>query len=104
MRAFLEWFIHETGFHSLLTVRSRDVWLILLSRFLRMTAFGMAALVLAIYLWLSEEKGTKVGRFLTISLLGSAVISYLLTLYADRIGTEYYLVQDKTSFLKWSVY
>ena len=51
-----------------------------------MTAFGMAALVLAIYLWTSGGKGTKVGSFLTISLLGSAVISYLLTIYADRIG------------------
>jgi hypothetical protein len=51
-----------------------------------MTAFGMAALVMGIYLWLSWEKGTNVGSFLTLTLLGSAVISYLLTIYADRIG------------------
>lgn len=51
-----------------------------------MVAFGMAALVMAIYLWLSFEKGTRVGTFLTMALLGSAVISYLLTIYADRIG------------------
>jgi hypothetical protein len=55
-------------------------------RFLRMTAFGMAALVMGIYLWLSWEKGTDVGSFLTLTLLGSAVICYLLTIYADRIG------------------
>ena len=51
-----------------------------------MTAFGMAALVMGIYLWLSWEKGTDVGSFLTITLLGAAVISYLVTIYADRIG------------------
>lgn len=53
-----------------------------------MTAFGMAALVMGIYLWLSWDKGTRVGSFLTLTLLGSAVISYLLTIYADRIGTS----------------
>ena len=70
-----------------------------------MTAFGMAALVLSIYLWTSgrqdtqdgsdkkspetkatERSGTDVGLFLTITLLGSALISYILTIKADRIG------------------
>ena len=75
-----------------------------------MTAFGMAALVLSIYLWTSgrettedkptegktpdpdknanatERSGIDVGMFLTITLLGSAMISYILTIKADRIG------------------
>lgn len=79
-----------------------------------MTAFGMAALVLSIYLWTSgrqttegttppadgdqkakkpdagasatERSGIDVGMFLTITLLGSALISYILTIKADRIG------------------
>lgn len=54
-----------------------------------MMAFGMAALVMAFYLWLSWERGTHVGTFLTLTLLGSAVISYLLTIYADRIGMSH---------------
>lgn len=59
-----------------------------------MTAFGMAALVMAIYLWTSGNKGTEVGTFMTITLLGSAVISYFLTIHADRIGKR-----DRESFL-----
>ena len=71
-----------------------------------MTAFGMAALVLSIYLWTSgrqttenkpaegkkpeaeaaERSGIDVGMFLTITLLGSACISYILTIKADKIG------------------
>jgi hypothetical protein len=39
MTNFLEWFIHETGLHSLITVRSRDVWLILLSRYAQPVEF-----------------------------------------------------------------
>jgi hypothetical protein len=53
-----------------------------------MTAFGMAALVMGIYLWLSWDRGVRVGSFMTLALLGSAVISYLLTIYADRIGSS----------------
>lgn len=68
-----------------------------------MTAFGMAALVMGVYLWLSWGKGTNVGSFLTLTLLGSAVISYLLTIYADRIGMHqrlFFLWELLTSFLQ----
>ena len=49
-------------------------------------AFGMAALVMAIFLYSSGNKGTEIGTFMTLTLLGDAGISYFLTLTADRIG------------------
>jgi hypothetical protein len=44
--AFLEWLIHESSLHSLINSGSRDIYTILLLRFLRMFAYGGAALVL----------------------------------------------------------
>ena len=84
--AFLEWLIHESSLHSLVNNGSRDIYFILLQRFLRMMAFGMAALVMGIFLWRSGNKGTQVGTFMSLTLLGDAAISYFLTLNADRIG------------------
>lgn len=85
--AFLEWALHETSLYSLIAFGSRDIYLILLSRFLRMFAYGGAALVLGIFLWAGlGYRGTTIGTFLTFTLLGDAAISYMLTLNADKIG------------------
>ena len=84
--AFLEWFMYETALTSLVNNGNRDIYLILLSRFLRMFAYGASALVLASFLWTAGSTGTQIGTFMTISLLGDAGISYFLTLQADRIG------------------
>lgn len=84
--AFLEWCIHETALYSLLSTGTRDTYLILASRFLRMFAYGGAALVLGVFLWTAGNKGTQIGTFMTISLLGDAAISYLLAVKADKIG------------------
>lgn len=84
--ASLEWLIHETGLYSLLSAGSRDTYLILASRFLRMFAYGGVALVLAVYLWTTGVQWTEIGSFLSIALLGDAAISYFLTLKADSIG------------------
>lgn len=82
----MEWFLHESSLHSLFSWGTRDIYIILLSRFLRMFAYGGAALVLAVYLYANGNNGTQIGSFLTMALLGDAVISYFLTLMADRIG------------------
>jgi MFS family permease len=84
--AFKEWIIHETSLHSLLTHGTRDIYVILLSRFLRMYAYGGAALVLGIFLYSAGNTGTQIGSFMTMTLLGDAVISYFLTVMADKIG------------------
>lgn len=84
--SFLEWCIHETSLYSLLSTGTRDTYLLLASRFLRMFAYGGAALVLAIFLYTAGNNGTQIGTFMTISLMGDAAISYLLTVRADKIG------------------
>ena len=84
--AFLEWCIHETALYSVLSTGSRDTYLLLASRFLRMFAYGAAALSLGVFLWTSGNNGTQIGTFMTISLMGDACISYLLTIKADKIG------------------
>lgn len=84
--AFFEWLIHETGIYSLYCSGNRDVYLILITRFLRMFAYGGAALVLAIFLYTTGNKGQQIGTFMSLTLLGDAAISYALTLVADRVG------------------
>lgn len=84
--AFLEWLMHESSLHSLFSHGNRDVYIILLSRFLRMFAYGGAALVLGIFLWVAGNNGTQIGTFMSMTLLGDAAISYLLTIMADKIG------------------
>ncbi|EMC97993.1 hypothetical protein BAUCODRAFT_104938 [Baudoinia panamericana UAMH 10762] len=84
--SFKEWLLHETSLHSLLASGTRDIYIILLARFLRMCAYGGAALVLGIFLYTAGNKGTQIGLFMSMTLLGDAAISYLLTIMADRIG------------------
>lgn len=84
--AFLEWLIHETSLYSLFNHGTKDVYIILVARFLRMFAYGGAALVLGIFLWVAGNKGTQIGTFMSLTLLGDAAISYMLTLMADKIG------------------
>ena len=106
--AFLEWLIHETSLHSLVNAGSRDIYIILLLRFLRMFAYGGAALVfgtsndlgmmiclltdLGVLLYIRGNSGTQIGTFLTFTLLGDAIISYLLTVKADKIGRRRVLI------------
>ena len=84
--AFLEWLLHESSLFSLFNHGNRDIYIILLCRYLRMIAYGGAALVLGIFLWVAGNKGTQIGTFMTLTLLGDAVISYVLTLVADKVG------------------
>jgi MFS family permease len=84
--AFLEWLIHATHLHAVINTASRDIYVILLLRFLRMYAYGGCALVLGIFLYISGNTGTQIGTFLTLVLCGDAGISYLLTIKADKIG------------------
>ena len=77
---------HETGIHTLFHASSRDIYIVLISRFLRMFAYGSVALILAIFLWTSGHKGQEIGTFMSLTLLGDAAISFVLTLIADKVG------------------
>ncbi|KAK6383044.1 hypothetical protein LTS17_003714 [Exophiala oligosperma] len=83
--AFLQWLNRETGFQSLRDYGNMDIYLIFLTRFLRMFAYGGAALVLAVFLWIAGY-GPQIGVFMTLTLLGDAAISYILTIVADKLG------------------
>ena len=85
--AFLHWVNRESGFQSIREYGNRDIYTILITRFLRMFAYGGAALVLAIFLWAQVKVDWKqTGTFMTLTLLGDAAISYSLTVVADKIG------------------
>lgn len=79
------WLNREIGIKTLFYA-DRDVHLLMICRFLRMFAYGAAALILGIFLWINGIKGQQIGYFMTLSLLGDAAISFLLTMMADKIG------------------
>lgn len=70
-----------TLFHS-----PRDVKLLCLQRFVRLFAYGVTTLILVAYLQALGHSRTRVGLFMTLTLAGDVVISFLLTLFADRLG------------------
>lgn len=81
----LSWVYHDMV-QSILISSPRDIHLILISRFLRMFAYGSAILVLAFYLADLGFSDRWIGLFFTLTLIGDAVISLVLTLGADLVG------------------
>ena len=75
----------ELGVYSILG-SSRDTKLLCVSRFVRHLAYGASTLILAIYLSKLGVSETRIGLFMTLTLLGDVIISLLLTLVADSIG------------------
>jgi MFS family permease len=84
MSAF-NWLGDELG---LQTMRSagKDVYIIILLRYIRLFAYGAVALILALYFEAQGFSDSNIGLFMTLTLLGDVVISLLLTLVADHIG------------------
>jgi MFS family permease len=79
------WLYHEFGLASL-RAAGKDVWLIILTRCLRMFAYGTNALILALFFNTLDFKDSQIGLFMTLTLLGDVVLSLLLTMVADRLG------------------
>lgn len=75
----------ELGVHSILR-SSRDTKLLCLQRFTRLFAYGASTLILALYLSSLGSSDARIGLFMTLTLLGDVVISFLLTLVADGLG------------------
>ncbi|BGP17673.1 hypothetical protein JCM10213_003577 [Rhodosporidiobolus nylandii] len=77
----------EVGIDRLRRAKSpRDVSLLILSRFVRMLAFGTVAPLLVLYLNSLGFEGTEVGLFLSLTLVGDVVLSLVVSWVADRIG------------------
>lgn len=76
-----------TLFHSPL-----DTKLLILARFVRLFAYGSSTLILVAYLTALDISQTRVGIFMTLTLVGDTAISFLLTLVADGLGRRIILM------------
>lgn len=64
----------------------KDVYIVILARYIRLFAYGAVALVLAVYLKELGFTDEQIGLFMTLTLLGDVFVSLLLTLIADSLG------------------
>lgn len=85
LRRAAAWLAHELGLHTMRHA-GKDIYIIILTRYLRMYAYGSVALVLALYFQAQGLRDAEIGFFMTLTLLGDVVVSLLLTLVADRVG------------------
>lgn len=71
---------------------SSDVQLLLISVFLRRGSFGLTNQVLALFLKAVGISKSKIGLFMTLTLLGDTAISYVLTWFSDQIGRRLVMI------------
>jgi MFS family permease len=75
-----------------LKVLTRDGYLLFLTRFLRLLAYGSLSVILVFYLVSLGLNESQTGLLLTLTLLGDTLISLYLTTRADRIGRRRMLI------------
>lgn len=80
-----QWLTNELG---LTTMRhaGRDVYIIIFTRYIRLFAYGVVALILALFFQEQGFSDEQIGMFMTLTLLGDVIVSLLLTLVADNLG------------------
>ena len=71
---------------------NRDAWLLFLTRFLRLFAYGLISVVLVFYLVGIGLTEAQTGLLLTLTLIGDTAISLYLTTQADRVGRRRMLI------------
>ncbi len=71
---------------------TRDGWLLFLTRFVRLFAYGSLSVVLVFYLIGLGLSASQTGLLLTLTLVGDIVVSLYLTTRADRIGRRRMLI------------
>lgn len=81
----LQYLYHESGLNTLFHADA-NTWLIILTRTLRMFAYGFNALILALFFQSLEFTDSSIGLFYTLTLLGDVALSLFLTLVADALG------------------
>ena len=79
--------LEELGLLSLYH-SSIDTKLLITQRFVRLFAYGGSTLILASYLSSLGISDTKIGLFMTLTLAGDVIISFLMTLFADSLGRK----------------
>jgi hypothetical protein len=71
---------------------NRDGWLLFLTRFIRLFAYGSLSVVLVFYLVGIGLSEPQTGLLLTLTLVGDTIVSLFLTTRADRIGRRHMLI------------
>jgi MFS family permease len=77
---------------SVLRTLSRDGWLLFVTRFARLFAYGSLSVILVFYLIGLGLTETQAGLVLTLTLVGDVIVSLYLTTRADRIGRRRMLI------------
>jgi MFS family permease len=75
---------------------TRDGWLLFLTRFIRLFAYGSLSVVLVFYLIGLGLSESQIGVLLTLTLVGDTIVSLYLTTRADRIGRRRMLIVGAT--------
>jgi len=75
-----------------LKVLTRDGWLLFVTRFARLFAYGSLSVILVFYLIGLGLTEVQSGMVLTLTLAGDVVVSLFLTTRADRIGRRRMLI------------
>src|SRR5579859_4472275 len=71
---------------------TRDGWLLFLTRFTRLFAYGLISVILVFYLVGIGLSDSQTGLLLTLTLVGDTAISLFLTTQADRAGRRKMLI------------
>ncbi|KAK7429130.1 hypothetical protein QQZ08_004345 [Neonectria magnoliae] len=79
------WLSRESGF-AVVRKSCRDTKLLCLQRFVRLFAYGASFLILVHFLANLGFSDEKIGLFMTLTLLGDTIISFILTAITDRVG------------------
>ncbi|RGP76698.1 hypothetical protein FLONG3_5138 [Fusarium longipes] len=77
--------LEELGLLSLYS-STRDIKILCAQRFIRLFAYGASTLVLVAFLRELGISTTRVGLFMTLTLAGDIIISFVLALFADGVG------------------
>ncbi|MCU1338224.1 MAG: major facilitator superfamily 1 [Bryobacterales bacterium] len=77
---------------SALNILTKDGWLLLLTRFTRLFAYGALSVILVLYLTSLGLSEPQTGMVLTLTLVGDTAVSLFLTTRADRIGRRRMLI------------
>ncbi|KAK0612015.1 major facilitator superfamily transporter [Immersiella caudata] len=80
----------ESGIRTILQ-SCRNTKILCLQRFVRLFAYGASFLVLAHFLSGLGLSDDRIGLFMTLTLLGDAVVSSLLTVVTDQVGRRWIL-------------
>lgn len=83
----LQSILRELGLVSLYN-SPLDAKLLCSQRFVRLFAYGGSTLILASFLSALGISDDRIGLFMTLTLVGDVVISFFLTLFADRLGRK----------------